>query len=321
MQIIVEMLYGSHLYGTVTPESDKDIKGIFMPDIRDILLGKIPKSITKNSNNTDNKNTNQDRDIEYYSLHYFVKLALKGETCAIDMLNAPDFAILKSSNIWNNLVSNRKKFYSNNMKAFVGYARSQSAKYGIKGERLKAAKKVMEVLNKHQSWKRLSAFWNQLPKDENHIHYKKCEVSPGIYSRMVVVCGKVIQETVTVEYAKDILNHFIDKYGNRAKSAEQNKGVDWKALSHAIRIALELQELYKTGEITFPLINAKYITEIKQGIHSYLSVANMLDTIMNNIEYFSKESPQNFPEKPNHKFWEDWLFEIVMETIDEYNAG
>jgi hypothetical protein len=47
--IILQMKHGSHLYGTNTPLSDLDIKGIFLPTIEQIFLNNIPKHITKNS--------------------------------------------------------------------------------------------------------------------------------------------------------------------------------------------------------------------------------------------------------------------------------
>ena len=43
MNLIVKMVFGSHLYGTNTPQSDKDFKGVFMPTNEQIYLGKIPK--------------------------------------------------------------------------------------------------------------------------------------------------------------------------------------------------------------------------------------------------------------------------------------
>jgi hypothetical protein len=312
MQTIVKMKYGSHLYGTATPESDKDFKGIFMPDMKDIVLGRIPKSIIENTNKTNEKNTSQDSDVEYYSLHYFIQLALKGETCTIDMLNAPDSAILQGSDIWDNLVENRDKFYSNNMKAFVGYARSQATIYGAKGSRLETSKGVVNILSKHKSWKRLSEIWNELPKESDYIHYKTGKTSPKISVKEIVVCGKIIQETATVEYAKGILDHLIKKYGERARKAEKNQGIDWKAISHAVRISLELQELYETGKIVFPLKRAKLIIQIKKGMHEYKDTALLLDSLMLGIEYLSHQNPQNFPNKPDHKFWEDWLYYTVI---------
>jgi len=45
MNIIVKMKFGSHLYGTATVDSDLDYKGVFLPSKKEVLLGKIHKSI------------------------------------------------------------------------------------------------------------------------------------------------------------------------------------------------------------------------------------------------------------------------------------
>ncbi len=44
MRIIVKMKFGAHLYGTATPDSDVDYKGIFLPTKEELLLGRVPKS-------------------------------------------------------------------------------------------------------------------------------------------------------------------------------------------------------------------------------------------------------------------------------------
>lgn len=43
MKELVRMKFGSHLYGTATPESDTDIKGVFLPELRDLLLARAPR--------------------------------------------------------------------------------------------------------------------------------------------------------------------------------------------------------------------------------------------------------------------------------------
>jgi len=147
MNTIVKMVFGSHLYGTDTSKSDKDFKGIFMPTIEDIFLGRIPKSITSNTKaSSGSKNTAEDIDMEMYSLHYFIKLACEGQTVAMDMLHAPSNMILESNYIWDRIVKDRNKFYSKNLKAFVGYARRQAARYSIRGSRLNDAKIVLDFL-------------------------------------------------------------------------------------------------------------------------------------------------------------------------------
>lgn len=42
---VVNMKFGSHLYGLNTPTSDVDYKGIFMPTLEELLLNSFPKTI------------------------------------------------------------------------------------------------------------------------------------------------------------------------------------------------------------------------------------------------------------------------------------
>ena len=147
LNIIVRMRFGSFLYGTNTPTSDIDMKGIFMPTKEQIFLDKIPKCYSEKTKKGEGKNTADDIDTEIYSLHYFLKLACEGQTVACDMLYAPDNMILETSNIWQKIVKERKRFITKNMQAFLGYALRQASKYGIKGSRLAAAKRVLDFIN------------------------------------------------------------------------------------------------------------------------------------------------------------------------------
>ena len=99
MKTIVKIIFGSHLYGTDTPDSDQDFKGIFLPTKEQIFLGKIPKSINENTKKGEGKNTADDVDTEIYSLHYFLKLACEGQTVSLDMLHAPDNMIIETKQI------------------------------------------------------------------------------------------------------------------------------------------------------------------------------------------------------------------------------
>ena len=146
-RLVVEMIFGSHLYGTDTPESDRDYKGVLLPDMDEVLLGRIPNALTESKGSDDIKNTVDDVDREWYSLHYFVKLGMKGETVILDMLHAPEEMILRSSPVWNQLVENRSRLYTKSLKALMGYARRQAAKYGVKGSRLNAMKSVLDVVH------------------------------------------------------------------------------------------------------------------------------------------------------------------------------
>jgi len=145
---VVKMIHGSHLYGLNTPLSDKDFKGVLLPTKKQILLGQANFTISESTGKENTKNTSDDIDTEMFSLQKFMEMAVKGETVIVDMLHAPDSALLETSNIWKQIVSKRDMFYTKNMKAYLGYVRKQAAKYGVRGSRIKALEEVMEVIER-----------------------------------------------------------------------------------------------------------------------------------------------------------------------------
>ena len=310
MQTIVKMIFGSHLYGTATPESDKDFKGVFMPSKEQIFLGHIPKSYNETTKKGDEKNTSEDIDTEIYSLHYFIKLACEGQTVALDMLHVPDNMIIESSHIWKEIVKNREKFYTKNLKAFIGYARRQASKYGIKGSRLNAAKKVISFLLDYDDSARMEYVWNQLPIEE-HLYMLEANRNDV---RQYQVCGKIIQETAKIGYVLDILIKFYEEYGKRAKEAAENKNIDWKAVSHALRAAYQVKELLQDGIITFPLKKACFLTAVKKGKLDYKNtVAPKLESIMAEVEILSEKS--KLPKKANWKFWDNFIIKTIESSL------
>ncbi len=309
------MVFGSHLYGTDTPESDRDYKGIFMPSKREIYLGKIPKSLQENTKkNSDTKNSPADIDTEVYSLHYFLQLACEGQTVALDMLHCPKELLLESSCIWEALVKNRHLFYTKDLNAFVGYARKQAAKYGIKGSRLNDAKRVLESLkyykNRYGNLK-LTNIWGDLPEGEHIIKHPPDEAHE---LRLYEVCGKKLQETASIEYTIPIIERFYQNYGDRAIKAAQNIGIDWKAVSHAFRAAFQVKSILTKGEIIFPLQEASFLKDVKAGKLDYQSiVAPKLDNLMDKLEELSAKSL--LPKKVNRKYWDEFLISVIDECV------
>ncbi len=165
-QRIVNILVGSHLYGTATPQSDRDYKGVFLPSKEAILLGRIAKSSSTSTSGDNVKNTADDVDTEFYSLHYFLQLACEGQTVALDMLHAPDNMIVESSDIWRQIVRQRHRFYTKNLHSFVRYARRQASRYGVKGARLNAVKAVLNILQHQTPERKLQDIWHLLPRME-----------------------------------------------------------------------------------------------------------------------------------------------------------
>jgi len=311
--ILLLMRFGSHLYGTDTPDSDEDFKGIFMPTKEEIFLNKIPKTVSYNSGNDKSKNTAEDVDIELYSLHYFLELAYKGETIAIDMLHVNEPNLIKTSRAWDFIHENRSRFYTNNLKGFVGYCREQAAKYGIKGSRISDARVVLNLLECCDPYGKMEWIWDGLPTGE-HIHFVSHKTHGGAEEEFYQVCGKKMQKTAQIGYCIDILRKFIDSYGHWALLAEKNEGIAWKAVSHAIRYAFQISSIFSDGDIKFPLVQAEMIRDVKLGKRDYLTeVAPWLEALMGDIELLSELT--NLPAQVDRKFWDKWLIEQIEVMI------
>lgn len=148
MTVLVEMQFGSHLYGTATPESDTDIKAVHLPDRRSILLQRVEKVITRKTKlDGTAKNSAADVDYESYVLQKYLALAAEGQTVALDMLFAPEWAwTSEPSPLWLTVRANKDKLLTARYASFIGYCRTQANKYGIKGSRMGAARAVVDFL-------------------------------------------------------------------------------------------------------------------------------------------------------------------------------
>lgn len=312
VDVLMLCRFGSHLYGTDTPVSDTDYKGIFIPTKQMILMGEIPKSINNNTNKPKGqKNTSEDTDFELYSLHYFIEMACNGDTAAMDMLHVNDPNLLVTSGIWEKIVKDRASFYTKSLSAFVQYARRQAAKYGIKGSRLAVAKEVIAVIDSKVNDKaRLSVVWGKLPINE---HARHIPPNPnGI--KQYQVCGKTLQESITLYYARCIMCMFVKQYGARAKQAETNKGIDWKAISHAIRAAYQIKEIYTKGTITFPLAKAEYLKKVKLGELDFATeVQPKLEQLITALDIYVDRS--TLPEEVDREHWKGFVIKMINRCV------
>ncbi len=312
MDIIVKMKFGAHLYGTDTKDSDMDYKGVFLPSRRDILLNRIPKCLSFSTGSDLDKNSSGDVDEEIYSLHYFLKLACDGQTVAMDMLHAPENMLLESSNLWRRIVKEKKRFYTKRLNSFITYARRQAGKYGIKGSRLNAAQQVLNILEASDPESKLKEIWNRLPRNE-FCHDSGTDPN-GM--RQYQVCGKTFQESSKTGYVLPIIKKFYDDYGHRAKLAAENKNIDWKAISHAMRAAIQTKEILVHGTISYPLKDADLLLNVKTGRLDYTNeVAPVLEDLMKEVEALLAGS--RLPENVDRVFWDNF----ICDALERYRFG
>ena len=284
--LVVRIEFGSHLYGTNTPQSDHDYKSVYIPSGSDILLQRVKDSTGHKVRRYEgDRNKPEDTDDEAYSLQRYLGLLSEGQTVTIDMLFAPK--PLVTSPLWDEIRANKERLLTKRSAAFVGYCRTQANKYGIKGSRVAAAKEAAEffaaMLVEHGTTAKVGDFEARLPMNE-HSRVVTKETSAGNMETYYECCNRMVGFKNTLKEAAAIYSRIFDEYGHRARLAQTNEGIDWKALSHAVRVANEALELLLTANVTFPLPNAKHILEIKGGLVPYEQVANEIEGLLGDVE-------------------------------------
>lgn len=317
MNLIVQIKFGSHLYGTNTPQSDEDYKSVYIPEARDILLQRVVDSVAigKKVKAEGERNLPGDTDNECYSLQRYLGLISEGQTVAVDMLFAPQ--PMYTSELWKRIRANSDKLVTKRSAAFVGYCRTQANKYGIKGSRVAAAKNALDrfdnLLAKHGTTAKVGEFFG--PDDEvfdDHTRTFRKETPTGT-ARYFECCNRMVGFNNTVKEAAGIYRRIHENYGDRAKLAETNQGIDWKALSHAVRVGREAIELLTSHSITFPLPYATHILEIKQGKLPYQIVAEEIEDLLEEVERASEKSALH--ELPDKEFIDDLVEEVYGRAV------
>ena len=118
----------------------------------------------------------------------------------------------------------------------------------------------------------------------------------------------------TVQDTKKKLKNIIDSYGKRTESALVNNSVDWKAISHCVRVILQVEELLTTNQITFPLINANFVKEIKYNT-SQMSYEEIMKWIEGHIWHIEEVllPKSNLRDKADYKWIENFILNCYKQ--------
>lgn len=324
LEIIVKLKFGSHLYGTAIPSSDLDVKAVYMPSVRDILLQSIsPAIVVGPDKKAGEKNTCQDIDFEAYSPHKFLSLLAEGQIVALDMLFAPvEYFIDPPSPLWEQIQSVAYKLLNKKAASFVRYCRQQASKYGLKGCRVAAARQAENLLEKalkhYPASSKLNLLESELHKlsaQSEFIQLGTIENSEGIAAKYVEICDKKILFSASIKTAYEVVHKLAGQYGARALAAEKNENVDWKALSHAVRIGYEAIEFLANHKITFPRPEALHLVAIKQGRIPFKEIALEIEQLLARVEEASLLStlPDSYDPELINAFIADIYYQHILK--------
>jgi len=322
MRQIFRTIFGSRLYGTSTPASDLDFKSVFVPEGRAILLQRAKGVMNDQRPKQEfEKNLAGEIEEERFSLQRYLGLLAEGQTVALDCLFAPAWAMTDEPTWeWTEIVANKDRLLTKKSKAFVGYLRQQSSKYGIKGSRVSASRASLTLLEAAYARLGSVAKLGEIASDidamvasTEHMAVVPIEMPNGGSVNHWEVCGRKMPFSSSIKNARDIMQRLVDEYGHRALQAESNQGVDWKALSHAVRVGHQAIELLTTGQVTFPLPNAAHVLAIKIGQFSYQTVAAEIEDLFVQVEAAAERS--SLPAEPDHQWIDDFVAEVYRAEI------
>jgi len=315
---LVRVQHGSHLYGTATASSDQDFKGVHLPSGRAILLQSPEEVIQRNvESKLGGKNTADAIDDQSFSLQKFFDMLMKGDTVATEILFAPP---LEADPLWEAVRGVGAQLLNRQCKGFVGYCVRQAAKYGIKGSRMNAVKRLLSELEHHvgvygPDVKLGTVFTKLRPlvEAEEHMSFEAIPHLSGDACIHVVCCDRKMPETVALGEAVKVYEKVWQNYGERARAAASNEGIDWKAVSHAVRVARQAIELLETGKITFPRPDAEELLFIKSGFVTYAQTAELLEQLVAQVQATSAVSI--LPEASDRPLADAMVLRLYLEQV------
>ena len=275
-------LFGATLYGTATPgKSDLDVRGVFLPSVESLALGRAPHSLHFSTGGAAGRNAAEDVDIDLYSLqHWLLKLLPTGDIGALDLLFAPSHTscTLHSDPGLDKIFAAPLSLLDLTGRGYAEYVFKQTKKYGIKGSRTGALEAVQAWLKAHcqepAPHERLDAYLDALAAacaDERH-----CFLAEINGEKSLQLGGKLhAASTRLAEFTRRV-DVELRPLAARLAAAKANEGLDFKALSHALRALAQMRELLQTGRIIFPLQSREEIMAVKNGRHTWAELEPLI---------------------------------------------
>lgn len=303
-------LFGSHLHGTATAQSDRDYKGIYMADLPSIVLGEDKATIQVSTGGED-RNSPDDIDVEFIEVRKFLKDGLAGQTYAVELLHPGEHAEVFRTALFEEILLHREKLLSKNTRPFLGYCVSQAKKYGLKGARLRGTEEALDFLKRAQKRSekkilRVEDIAAEIPKNEVVQLVEKHLDGQEEPILLLEINNKQFDGSLKLPQVIATVEKVVDRYGARSRKARD--GVDWKAIGHAYRTLFELREYLTTGKIQFPLEQREALLAIKQGQRSFEEIQEELPLLLEQVE----ELDTDLPEKGDQAFWQRWIVDVYL---------
>lgn len=181
----------------------------------------------------------------------------------------------------------------------------QKAKYLKKNKILAELKTaVVEDLIDHTDLMEL-----EIPN--NHLRIDVLD-NKGKKEKYLFVCGVQHQFNLDLDKFIKRIEEKINKEYTSQRTIDAADGNDWKALSHALRVLLEVKELLSFGTINFPLRDSQFLLDVKLGKIDRNTIDRFfefeLSTILENVQL----NKLNW--KYDEEFWNKFILDEVKNS-------
>lgn len=288
--LIFKCLAGSRLYGTATPESDTDYRGVFVPPVLDLLnpFKEIGIQVF-----------HEEFDEQLYPVHKFFVMAEKANPNIIELFYAEN---MLSNPVWDLIRDNSDAFLSKRIKGtFLGYANQQLQRIDrhlkwVQNPPTKPSRKEYglpidgKILNETQ----LGAI-RHIPKEA----FKE-EIYDGVQAE--------------IAYAKhksdwNAYQKWLRERNPARAELERKIGYDAKHGMHLIRLYQQGLELAVTKRIEFPLKCAETLRAIRNcevSLEELMQIKND-----NEVRFITALDHSDLPDKPDRERLLDLYYHVL----------
>ena len=324
--IIAKITHGSRLFGTTTETSDVDLKTVFTPSARNILLGRISTSNRDGTSNVMGKNTSSDTDQDNHDLIKFMRLLETGTPEGFELLFAPDNVhLIAPSLTWRSLQARSAEFVHADLVPFERLIRKNSTLVQNGAAEEDAAMKMVSTLNKLTSGisskRPVTPYIDEIVAEVGNTKIVRRDIREGrdgTLHPVLVVAHKAVPINESINFASKLATSI----ANEAAANQMRKSLSrdqWKQLSLAVRISCEMIELLQTGHLTFPRPEREFLYEVKVGNITLEATRERLDLLGERI--IEAKLRTALPVLPNKDAFEEFVVEAHFEAVQDQVKG
>jgi len=336
---------GSRAYGTSTPTSDWDYRGVCIIPDKSLYFGTGLNKFAQMD-----KGFEDDRVV--YDIRKFIGLAIECNPNIIELLFTDEQHHITTSKWFDKIIEHKDKFISKNAKyRFSGYAFAQLKRikrhrgylmnppkkkpersdFGLPEQKLITADNmgayqwlIANLLKGTLDYLNISEELREELKDVNYIGAVQRGIPDHCWNEVQDLTGASDKWIESMMHEKAYINSLNEwnsyqtwqrnRNESRAK-IEKRFGYDCKHAMHLVRLMRMGLEILETGEVHVFRPDRKELKEIRDGAWTYDQIVEYADNCEEKLGVLYETT--KLPKQPNRKFLDNLCVDIINEYLNK----